>query len=90
MQQKSTENEIEHDYQAGYARVMWFARQARLRGWRLSDRQLVHEITQRERAAQIREKSTLPIIGPQVRSAAWNRGEADALRELLREQRETQ
>ena len=76
------------DYNAGYARVMWFAKQATLRGWRLSDRQLVHEIFQRERAAQIREKSSLPLIGSDVRSAAWNRGQADALRDILRDQRE--
>jgi hypothetical protein len=78
----------ERDYRAGFARVMWFAEQARLQGWKLSDRQLVHEIIQRERAAQIREKSSLPIIGPGVRSAAWNHGQADALRALLRAQRE--
>jgi len=28
------------------------------------------------------------MIGPEVQSAAWNRGQADALRELLRLQRE--
>lgn len=78
----------EHDYEAGFERVMWFAEQAKLRGWQLSDRQLVHEIVQRERAAQIREKSSLPIVGTEVRSAAWNRGQADALRTVLRSQRE--
>ena len=76
------------DYQAGYARILWFASQAKQRGWKLSERQLIHEIMHRERAAQIREKSSLPIVGPQVRSAAWNYGQADALRALLREQRE--
>jgi hypothetical protein len=78
----------ELDYQAGYTRIMLYAEQARAKGWRLTDRQLVHEISQRERAAQIREKSSLPILGQGGRSAAWNRGQADALRELLREQRE--
>ncbi len=82
--------EIERDYHAGYARVMWFAEQARQRGWRLTDRQLIHEIIQRERAAQIREKSSLPIVDPAMRSAAYNRGQADAMREILREQREKQ
>ncbi|HLG79089.1 MAG TPA: hypothetical protein VKX46_21935 [Ktedonobacteraceae bacterium] len=77
----------EQDYRAGFARVMWFAKQATRRGWELSDRQLVHEILQRERAAQIRDRSSLPIIGAEVRSAAWNRGQADALRALLRAQR---
>ena len=77
----------ERDYQAGFARVMRFAEQARRRGWRLTDRQLVHEIMQRERAATIRDKSSLPIIGAEVHSAAWNRGQADALRTLLRIQR---
>ena len=86
----SLQEETELEYQAGYRRIMWFAEQARAKGWRLSDRQLVHEIIQRERAAQIREKSSLPIIGSEVRSAAWNRGQADALRTLLREQREQQ
>ncbi len=81
-------HEMEHDYHAGYARVMWYAQQARRRGWRMSERQLVHEIMQRERAAKIREKSRLPIVGPEVKSAAWNHGQADALREILREQRE--
>lgn len=78
----------EQEYEAGFARVMWFAERARQQGWKLSDRQLVHEIIQRERAASIREKSSLPIVGPHTRSAAWNRGQADALRELLRAQRE--
>ena len=80
--------ETELDYLAGYARIMSYAEQARARGWRLTDRQLVHEILQRERAAQIREKSSLPVLGQGGRSAAWNRGQADALRTLLREQRE--
>ena len=47
----------EREYRAGFARVMRFAEHARLRGWRMSERQIVHEILQRERAAQIREKS---------------------------------
>ncbi len=88
MQQMPAKEEIERDYHAGYARVMWFAEQARQRGWRLTDRQLIHEIIQRERAAQIREKSSLPIVDPAMRSAAYNRGQADAMREILREQRE--
>lgn len=88
MQDTPTQSDMEHDYHAGYARVMWYAGQARRKGWRMSERQLVHEILQRERAAQIREKSKLPIIGQEVRSAAWNRGQADALREILREVRE--
>ncbi|HEY4386924.1 MAG TPA: hypothetical protein VGN34_20910 [Ktedonobacteraceae bacterium] len=79
----------ERDYQAGFARVMRFAEQARRRGWRLTDRQLVHEIMQRERAATIRDKSSLPIVGTETHSAAWNRGQADALRTLLRIQRTT-
>lgn len=78
----------EQEYRAGFARIMWYAEQARLQGWQLTDRQLVHEVFQRERAAQIREKSPLPILGSGVRSAAWNRGQADALRALLRAQRE--
>ncbi len=78
----------EKDYHAGFARVMGFAERAKLHGWKLSDRQLVHEILQRERAAKIREQSSLPIVGTQMRSAAWNRGQADALRVLLRTQRE--
>jgi hypothetical protein len=78
----------EHDYDAGFVRIMWLADQARLHGWRLSERQLIHEIIQRERAAHIREKSSLPIIGSEVRSAAWNHGQAAALRSLLRSQSE--
>ena len=81
---------MERDYHAGYARVMWYAGRAQRHGWHMSERQLVHEILQRERAAQIREKSNLPIVGQEVRSAAWNRGQADALRDILREQREEQ
>lgn len=65
---------------------MSFAAYANARGWRLSERQLVHEIFQRERAAMIREKSSLPIVGARVHSAAYNRGQADALRAILREQ----
>jgi len=87
MQQLPIKKETERDYQAGYNRAIQFANYARKQGWRLSDRQLVHEIVQRERAAQIREKSSLPILGPGVRSAAYNRGQADALREILWEQR---
>jgi len=83
-----THSDMKRDYHAGYTRVMWYAAQARQRGWHTSERQLVHEILQRERAAQIREKSKLPIIGLEVRSAAWNRGQADALRDILREQGE--
>ncbi len=67
---------------------MAFATYANSRGWRLSDRQLVHEITQRERAAQIREKSSLPLVGVGIRSAAYNRGQADALRAILKRQHE--
>jgi hypothetical protein len=88
MQQIPAEEETERDYHAGYNRVMRFAEFAQIQGWRLSDRQLVHEIIQRERAALIREKSSLPILGPGVRSAAYNRGQADALRAVLQQQRE--
>jgi len=89
MQDTPMRSEIEErDYRAGFARVMRFAEHARLRGWRMSDRQLVHEILQRERAAHIREKSSLPIMHSELRSAAWNRGQADALRAIMREQQE--
>jgi hypothetical protein len=77
----------EQDYQAGFARVLWFNEQAQQRGKKLSDRQLVHEIVQRERAALIREKASIPMVNQKIRSAAWNRGQADALRSLLRAQR---
>ena len=87
MKDTPTQSDTERDYAAGYARIMWYAQQAHQRGWRMSERQLVREVMHRERAAQIREKSTLPIIG-EVKSAAWHRGQADALREILREQRE--
>jgi len=87
MQQLPIKEETERDYNAGYDRVMQFAEYAHARGWRLSDRQLVHEIAQHERAAQIREKSSLPIVGPGTRSAAYNRGQADALRAILQKQR---
>jgi len=88
MQHMPTKEEIERDYHAGYTRVMRFAEQAHRQGWHLTERQLVREITHRERAAQIREKSSLPIVGPDVQSAAWHHGQADALRTILREQRE--
>jgi hypothetical protein len=78
----------ERDYETGFARVLWFDKQAKIRGWQLSERQLIREIIQRERAAQIREKSSLPMVGVEIRSAAWNRGQADALRYLLRSQNE--
>ena len=90
MRDTPTHSDMERDYHAGYARVMWYAERARRQGWHISERQLIREILQRERAAQIREKSRLPIVGPEVRSAAWNRGQADALRDILREQREEQ
>ena len=88
MRDTQTHSDMERDYHAGYARVMWYAERARRQGWHISERQLVHEILQRERAAQIREKSSLPIVDPATRSAAYNRGQADAMREILREQRE--
>ncbi len=89
MQDTPMRNEIaEQDYQAGFERVMWFAKQAERRGWSLSDRQLVHEIIQRERAAQIRERSSLPMLGSDIHSAAWNRGQAAALRAILQVQRQ--
>ncbi len=89
MQDTPIRNETEErDYRAGFARVMRFAEQAKLRGWRLSDRQLVHEILQRERAAQIREQSSLPVMGAETRSASWNHGQADALRTILKTQKE--
>ncbi|GCE24618.1 hypothetical protein KDA_01020 [Dictyobacter alpinus] len=82
-------NSAERDYKAGFTRIMWLSEQARLHGWHLNERQLINEIVQRERAAHISEKSSLPIVGSEVRSAAWNRGQADALRTLLRSQRES-
>lgn len=89
MQDTPMRSEIEEqEYRAGFARVMRFAEHARLRGWRMSERQLVHEILQRERAAQIREKSSLPMMHTELHSAAWNRGQADALRVILHEQQE--
>ena len=89
MQDTPLQNTIEErDYRAGFERVMRFAEHARLRGWRLTDRQLVHEIIQRERAAYIREKSSLPVFGPDLHSPAYNRGQADALRKLLQTQGE--
>jgi hypothetical protein len=87
MQQLPTTDAIEQEYLEGYTHVMKFAEYALSRGWRLSDRQLVHEIVQHERAAQIIEKSSLPIIRPETRSAAYNRGKADALRQILLKQR---
>lgn len=77
------------DYDAGYARVMRFYEHAKMRGWRLTERQIVHEIIQRERAALIREKCAIPVLGQDSRSAAWNRGQADALRTIMQTQRKT-
>ncbi len=88
MQQLPTKRETEQEYLEGYTHVMKFAEYAHTKGWRLSDRQLVYEIVQHERAAQIREKSSLPIVGMRTRSAAYNRGQADALRHILQKQRE--
>ena len=87
MQQLPTKGETEQEYLEGYTHVMKFAEYAHSKGWHLSDRQLVHEIVQHERAAQIIEKSSLPIVGPSTRSAAFNRGQADALRNILQKQR---
>ncbi len=81
------DNRAEDDYQAGFASVMSFHEYAKQRGWKLSDRQLLHEIIQRERAALISQRSSLPIVGQNIRSAAWNLGQANALRALLRTQR---
>ena len=80
------DDETEREYDEGYSRATAFATYANSRGWRLSDRQLVHEITQREGSAHIREKSSLPLVGAGTHSAAYNRGQADALRALLKQQ----
>ena len=88
MQQLPTKGETEQEYLDGYTHVMKFAEYAHSKGWHLSDRQLVHEIVQHERAAQIREKSSLPIVTPRARSAAYNRGQAAALRDILQKHRE--
>ena len=89
MQDTPLQNTLEErDYRAGFERVLRFAEHARLQGWRLTERQLVHEIIQRERAAYIREKSSLPVFGPDIHSAAYNRGQADAMRRLLKAQGE--
>ena len=87
MQEIPLHRDVEHDYELGYQRVMRYAEYARLQGWKMSDRQLVLEILHHERAALIREKSSLPIVGSETHSAAWNCGQADALRDILREQR---
>jgi hypothetical protein len=87
MQQLPTKGQTEQEYLQGYTYVVKFAEYAHSQGWHLSDRQLVHEIVQHERAAQIIEKSSLPIVGPGTRSAAFNRGQADALRDILQKQR---
>lgn len=87
MQEIPLHRDIERDYQTGYQRIMRYAEYARLQGWQMSDRQLVLEILQHERAATIREKSSLPMIGIEVHSASWYHGQADALRHLLEEQR---
>ncbi len=69
--------ETELEYQAGYTRVMRFAEQARARGLQLSDRQLVHEIIQRERAAQIRDEYDYiicdcpPNFNPITKNSLW-------------------
>lgn len=86
MQEIPIHRDIERDYESGYQRIMRYAEYARLQGWQMSDRQLVLEILHHERAATIREKSSLPIVGSEVHSASWYRGQADALRYLLREQ----
>lgn len=86
MQQIPTTEDADREYEEGYSRILSFAAYAQSRGWRLSDRQLVHEIFQRERAAMIREKSSLPMIGLRAHTAAYNRGQADGLRAILRQQ----
>ena len=80
------DDETERDYDEGYSRVMAFAAYANSRGWRLSDRQLVHEITQRERAAPIHEKSS-PGQGADCLLAVGT-AQADALRAILKKQHE--
>ncbi len=87
MQEIPLHRDIERDYEKGYQRIMRYAEYARLQGWQMSDRQFVLEILHHERAATISEKSSLPIIGSEVHSPSWYRGQADALRHLLREQR---
>jgi len=79
----------QQDYELGYAAVMRFASEIERRGWQPTDRQLVKEIAQRERAAEIRRRSSLPIVDPKLHSAAWYEGQADALRALLRQRRES-
>lgn len=87
MREIPVRRDVEHDYEKGYQYIMRYAEYARLRGWQLSDRQLVLEILHHERTAAIREKSSLPIINSNMYPPDWYRGQADALRHLLREQR---
>jgi hypothetical protein len=89
MQDRTDLATAQQDYDLGYATIMHLVLAARRQGWQPTDRQLVREIMQRERAAEVRQRSSLPILDPQSRSAAWYRGQADALRALLRQRRES-
>jgi hypothetical protein len=87
--QETSDSAAQQDYDRGYAAVMRFASETRRRGWHFTDRQLVREIVQRERAAELQQRSSLPIVNAPPRSAAWYRGQAAALRALLRQRGES-
>ena len=82
------------DYQAGYAAMMRLHRYAMRHDWPIPpERRLVIELLWLERSAKSAAQHgehTLAMLDHAVQPSAWYRGRADALRNILREQRTEQ
>jgi hypothetical protein len=79
-------------YQAGYDDMMLLHEEAQRRGWRVPpERFLVREIVRLEHSAAAAPRSNLlPVLSHSAYPAAWYRGRADAIRDILRRLHEEQ
>ncbi len=77
------------DYRAGFAALLRLHAEAQRRGWRVTERFLVREIRQLEHSAHAPTSGRpLPVLDRPLYAPDWYRGRADALRQIVREQRE--
>ena len=86
-------NEIDPDhpaYQAGYADMMRLHTEAQRRGWRVPARRMVLEIQWLEHSASAPVGPALPMLDRPLFPPEWYKGRADAIREILRLEREAE
>lgn len=76
-------------YLAGHADMMRLHAEARRRGWRVPARRMVLEIQWLEHSAAAPVGQPLPMLNRPLMPPAWYKGRADAIREILRQERET-